>query len=115
MAVNAGWGEDLGQAVEELEGSETQGGATGGVGLGQDVENLVRAAADQVEPFEGKGRPGRTSASRRCPRMSRSRPSRSVASMRTLPFRLKPPPWSQPSMSSVSWGSRRPWGKLLSA
>jgi hypothetical protein len=57
VAVNAGWGEDRGEAVEKLEGRETQGGAAGGVGLGQDVENLVRAAADEVETVESERGP----------------------------------------------------------
>ncbi len=48
----------MGEAVEELDCRETQGCAAGGVRSRQDVENLVRAVADQVEPFEGKGRPG---------------------------------------------------------
>jgi hypothetical protein len=55
VTVDAGRGEDPGQAVEELQSGETQGRAASGVGLGQDVEDLVGAAADQVEPFEGEG------------------------------------------------------------
>jgi hypothetical protein len=57
VAVNAGWEEEGGEAVEKLEGRETQGGAAGGVGLGQDVENLVRAAADEVETVESERGP----------------------------------------------------------
>jgi hypothetical protein len=56
VTVDAGWREDLGQAVQELQGRETQRGVAGGVGLGKDVENLVGPAADQMEPFESEGR-----------------------------------------------------------
>jgi hypothetical protein len=58
VTVDAGRREDHGQAVEELEGGEAESGTTGRVCLGQDVENLVRAAVDQMEPFECKGGPG---------------------------------------------------------
>ena len=58
VAMDAGWGEDLGQAIQELEGRETQGGSAGGSGLGQEVEDLVGTAADEVEPVESEGRPG---------------------------------------------------------
>ena len=58
VAVDAGWGEDFGQPIQKLQSREAQGGAAGGVGLRQEVEDLVRAAADQVEPVEGKGGPG---------------------------------------------------------
>ena len=54
VPMDAGWREDRGEAIQKLEGRETQGGTTSGIGLGQDVENLVRAVADQVEPFESK-------------------------------------------------------------
>ena len=54
VAMDSGWGEDRGQAAQELEGGETRGGAACGVGLGQDVEDLVGTAADQVESVEGK-------------------------------------------------------------
>jgi hypothetical protein len=57
VAVNSGWRKDCGQAVQELEGGETERGAAGGIGLGEDVEDLVGAVAEQVEPFEGEGRP----------------------------------------------------------
>jgi hypothetical protein len=92
VTVDAGRGEDLGQAVQELQGGETQGGAAGEVGPWQEVEDLVGASPDQVESVEGEGRPSKTNAPRRCPRMSRSRPARSVASIRTLASRLNPPP-----------------------
>ena len=92
VAVNAGWGEDLGESVQELESGETKGGAAGEVGPREEVEDLVGAAADEVEAVEGERRPGTTNASRRCPRIKRSSPVRSVASMRTLPSRLNPPP-----------------------
>lgn len=58
VAMDAGWREDRGQAVQELEGGEAQGGAAGQVRFRQDVEDLVGAAGDEVEPFEGKRRPG---------------------------------------------------------
>jgi hypothetical protein len=58
MPVDAGRRKDRGQAVQELQGGETKRAATGGIGLGKQVENLVRAAADQMEPFESEGRPG---------------------------------------------------------
>jgi len=82
------WGE--GSKGRQLEGGEAKCGAAGGVGLRQEVEDLVGAAGDEVEPLEGEGGPGETNASRRCPRMRRSRPARSVASMRTLASRLNP-------------------------
>jgi hypothetical protein len=47
--MDAGLRKDRGEAVQELQGRETQGGAAGEIGLGEQVENLVRAAADQVE------------------------------------------------------------------
>ena len=92
VTVDAGRGEDLGQAVQELQGGETQGGAAGEVGRWEEVEDLVGTIADQVESVEGEGRPSKTNAPRRCPRMSRSSPARSVASIRTLASRLNPPP-----------------------
>jgi hypothetical protein len=55
--MNSGRREDLGQPVQELESGEAEGGAAGGIGLRQDVENLIRAVADQVEAVEGEGRP----------------------------------------------------------
>ena len=58
VTVDAGWRKDRGQAIQELQGGEAQGGAAGEVGLRQDVEDLVRAAADQMEPVEGEGGPG---------------------------------------------------------
>ena len=39
------WREDRGQAIEELESGEAQGGAAGEVGFRHEVENLVGAAA----------------------------------------------------------------------
>ena len=58
VTVDAGRREDLGQPIQELQGREPQRGAAGGIGLRQDVEDLVGTAADQVEPVEGEGRPG---------------------------------------------------------
>ena len=57
VAVDPGWREDLGQAVEELEGREAEGGTAGGVGFGEHVEDLVGVAADEVEPVESEGGP----------------------------------------------------------
>ena len=57
VSVDAGWREDRGQAVEELQGGEAQGGAAGQVRFRQDVEDLVGTAADEMEAVEGKGRP----------------------------------------------------------
>jgi len=51
-------GEDLGQAVEELESGEAQGGAACQVGLGQEIENLVGTTADQVKTVESERGPG---------------------------------------------------------
>jgi hypothetical protein len=58
MTVDAGRREDLGQAVQELKGGETEGGAAGEIGPWEQVENLVGAAVDQVKAFEGKRGPG---------------------------------------------------------
>jgi hypothetical protein len=58
VAVDAGRGEDRGQAVQELESGETERGAASGVGLGEEVEDLVGTAANQVEAVEGERTPG---------------------------------------------------------
>jgi hypothetical protein len=58
VAVDAGWREKRGQAVQGLQGRQAQGGAAGQVGRREEVENLVGTVADQVEPVEGEGRPG---------------------------------------------------------
>ena len=58
VAVDPGWRENLGQAVQELQGRQTQGGAARGVGPWEEVEDLVGAVANQVESVEGKGGPG---------------------------------------------------------
>jgi hypothetical protein len=57
VTVDAGGRENLGQAVQELEGREAQGGAAGEVGLWEEVEDLVGAVGDKVEAVEGEGRP----------------------------------------------------------
>ena len=57
VAVDAGWGEDLGQAVEELESGEAQGGTTCQVGLREQVEDLVGTTADQVKTVESERGP----------------------------------------------------------
>jgi hypothetical protein len=56
--MNAGRREDLGEAVQELQGGEAQCGAAGGIGFRQEVENLVGAAINEVETVESEGRPG---------------------------------------------------------
>jgi len=58
VTVDARWREDGGETVQELEGGETEGSAAGGVGLGEEIENLVGAATDEVETVEGKRWPG---------------------------------------------------------
>ena len=58
VAVDVGQGEDVGETVKELRGRESEGGAAGGIRLGQNVEDLIGAAADEVETLEGEGRPG---------------------------------------------------------
>ncbi len=57
VAVDAGRGEEGGKAVQKLQGREPEGGAAGGIGLLQKVEDLVGAAADEVEAVEGEGAP----------------------------------------------------------
>ena len=57
VAVNAGRRKDGGEAIQELQGREPEGGAAGGIGLLQKVEDLVGAAADEVEAVEGEGAP----------------------------------------------------------
>ena len=58
VTVDAGRREDLGEAVQELQGREAQGGAAGEVGPWEEVEDLVGTVADQVEAVEGEGGPG---------------------------------------------------------
>jgi hypothetical protein len=58
VAVDAGWGEDRGQAIQELQGGETESGAAGRVWLRQDIEDLVGTAADEMETVESEGRSG---------------------------------------------------------
>ena len=55
--MDTGRGEDGGEVIQELESGELQGGAAGGIGLREDMEDLVGVAADEVEPFERKRRP----------------------------------------------------------
>jgi hypothetical protein len=52
--LDTGRGKDRGQAVQELESGEAEGGAARGIGRGEEVENLVGASGDEVEPVEGK-------------------------------------------------------------
>ena len=58
MAVDAGWREDLGEAIQELESRETQGGAAGQVGPREQVEDLVGAVVDEMKAVESEGPPG---------------------------------------------------------
>ncbi|MFH1765896.1 MAG: hypothetical protein ABIF09_17045 [Gemmatimonadota bacterium] len=58
VAVDPGWREDLGEAIQELQGREPEGGTAGGIGGGKDVEDLVGASVDEVEALQGKGGPG---------------------------------------------------------
>ena len=58
VAVNARWGKDVGEAIQKLQGGEPEGGTSSGIGAREAVEDLVGAAADQVEAFVGEGRPG---------------------------------------------------------
>lgn len=58
VPVEAGRREDLGQAIQEFESGETQGSAAGGIGLRQDVENLVGSVVDEMKAVESEGRPG---------------------------------------------------------
>jgi hypothetical protein len=58
VPVDSGWGKDGGEAVQELEGRETERGTAGGIRFGEQVENLVGAAVDEVKTIESKGRPG---------------------------------------------------------
>ena len=48
VAVAAWRREDLGEAIQELEGGEAERGAAGGIGPREEVEDLVGAAADEV-------------------------------------------------------------------
>jgi hypothetical protein len=54
VAVDAGWGEDAGQAVQKLESREAEAGAAAGVRFRQEIEDLVGAVVDEVKAFEGK-------------------------------------------------------------
>jgi hypothetical protein len=56
--MNAGRREDLGEAVQELQGREAQACSTGGIGLGEEVEDLVGTATDEVETVKSEGGPG---------------------------------------------------------
>jgi hypothetical protein len=58
VAMDARRGENLGQAIQELEGRKAQRGATGQVGPREEVEDLVGATVDEVETVEGERRPG---------------------------------------------------------
>ncbi|MCJ7627524.1 MAG: hypothetical protein MUO50_03950, partial [Longimicrobiales bacterium] len=58
VAVDVGWGENRGEAVQELEGGEAQGSLAGQVGPREEVEDLVGTTGDEVEAFESKRRSG---------------------------------------------------------
>ena len=124
MAVDAGWREDGGEAVEELQGREPEGGTAGEVGPREEVEDLVGAAADEVESVQGEGTPGTIpdeafeagavggldadAGIEAEPR--RPSPLEDPFGVRRAhePKASNPPPCSQESISSASWGSRRP-------
>ena len=53
----SGWGEDLGQAVQELEGRQAERGAAPGIGSRQEIEDLVGAVVDEMKSVEGEGGP----------------------------------------------------------
>jgi hypothetical protein len=55
VAVAARWGQDPGQAVQELEGGEADRRAAGGIGVGEEVVDLVSAATEKVEAVEREG------------------------------------------------------------
>jgi hypothetical protein len=57
VTVDAGWREDGGEPVQELESGKTQRGTAGGVGSREEIEDLVGATAHEVESVEGEGRP----------------------------------------------------------
>jgi hypothetical protein len=61
VAMDPGRRKDPGQAVQELQSGEAQGGTAGGIGFRQEVEDLVRPATDQVEAVESEGGPGAVS------------------------------------------------------
>jgi len=52
VAVDAGWREDSGEPIQELQSREKQGAAAGQVGVGEEAEDLVD------EPLRLLGRPG---------------------------------------------------------
>jgi len=58
VPVDAGRREDLGEPVQELESRETECGTAGRIGAREKVEDLVGAAADEVESVEREGGPG---------------------------------------------------------
>jgi hypothetical protein len=58
VAVDPGGREDLGEAVQELEGGEAKCRAAGGIGVGEEIEDLVGAAADEVESLQREGGSG---------------------------------------------------------
>ena len=53
VAVDSGWREDLGQPIQELEGGEAERGTAGQIGPPEEVQDLVKAADDEVEAVEG--------------------------------------------------------------
>ena len=85
VAVDTGRGKDRGQSIEELQGRKTQGGAAGGVGPWEGGEDLIVTLPTRWSWSRAKDGLAQY-------RINCSRPAGSVASMRTLPSRLKPPP-----------------------
>jgi hypothetical protein len=58
VAVDAGWGKDGGETVEELQGREAERGAAREIRGREDVEHLVGAAADEVKAAQSERGPG---------------------------------------------------------
>lgn len=53
--INMGRGKEGGETVQELQGRDPEPGATGWIGRGEDVEDLVGASADEVEALQELG------------------------------------------------------------
>ena len=51
VPMDAGWREDRGEAIQQLESREAQRGPTGGIGFRQEVEDLAGSTVDEMEPL----------------------------------------------------------------
>ena len=58
VSMNAGWGNEGGQAIQQLQGREAERRAAGQIGPRQNVEHLVGASTDEVKAVEGERGPG---------------------------------------------------------